>query len=165
MRAVRILALLVCLSVAMAWAQDQPQAGQKPQPETRAEARFNAEQQAVVQASDRLRQAIISNDPDQLRQILAVNYTGVDMMGRRLDRFGLVEFVAFSPLKIEQMDVETQAVQVSGNGAVQSGSVYVRGSHGGELFNNTYRFIRHWQRNNNEWKLVATHIQGLGGVL
>lgn len=163
MRLMRTLPLVVCLALGTAAAQEQP-APQPKQKQTRAEAMATPEQQQVLQASDRLRQAILASEPDQIRQILATNYTGTDLMGRRLDRFGAVEAAAFNAMRFEKVDIETQSVQVSGDNAVQTGSAYVQGYSRGELFNATYRFVRQWQRVNGEWKLVSTQIQGLGGT-
>jgi hypothetical protein len=163
MKAIRILSLVLCLGLVLAAAQE-PKSAPKAQKQTRTEATATPEQQEILQASDRLRQAMLTPNPDQLRQILATNYTGVDMMGRRLDRFGAVEVIAFGPLRFAKIDMETQSIQVQDDAAVQTGSAYVEGNYRGELFNSSYRFVRQWQRTNGEWKLVTTQIQGLGGT-
>jgi hypothetical protein len=163
MKALRILPLLLCLVVGAAAAQQQ-QTDQKAQRQTTAEAASSPEQQEILQASERLRQAMLTPNPDQLRRILAANYSATDMFGHRLDRTDAVNVIAFGPSRLEKVDMETQSIQVSGDSAVQTGSAYVQGTSRGGLFNTTYRFTRQWQRTNGEWKLVTTQIQGLGGT-
>lgn len=158
-------AVVLCLVLGVAVQAQQQRSPEKQQQAQTEPGAVEKQRQEILQASERLRQAMLNSNADEMRQILATNYTGVDLMGRRLDRFDAVEVVAFGPLRFDTIDLDTQSIQVGDGGAVQSGSAYIRGTYMGQLFSSTYRFIRQWQRTGGEWKLVTTQIQGLGGAL
>ena len=123
------------------------------------------EKREVAEASGKLRQAILNRDADQLRQMMAINYQLIGSMGRSIDRTDAINVIVFEMTEFEVVDTDIQGIKVEGDTAAETGNAYVRGSFRGELFSMTYRYVRQWQRENGQWKLVSTHIQGLGGVL
>jgi ketosteroid isomerase-like protein len=122
------------------------------------------EKREVAEASQKLRQAILDRDADQLRQLMAINYQLIGSMGRSIDRTDAINFIVFQMTDFDVVDTDIQGIQVEGDTASETGNAYIRGSFRGELFSTTYRYVRHWQRENGQWKLVSTNIQGLGGV-
>lgn len=135
--------------------QHKEQAEEEPPP---------PEKREVAEASRKLRQAIFDRDADQLRQMMAMNYQLIGSMGRSIDRTDAINLIAFEMTSFDVVDIDIQNIQVKGDTASETGSAYIRGSIRGELFSTTYRFVRHWQREDGQWKLVSTNIQGLGGV-
>jgi ketosteroid isomerase-like protein len=148
-------------------AQDRVEQDHAPQHQKRVEQEEEPPSPAkreVAEASEKLRQAILNRDADQLRQMMAINYQLIGSMGRSIDRTDAINVIAFEMTDFDVVDTDIQGIKAEGDAASETGNAYVRGSFRGELFSTTYRYVRHWQRENGQWKLVSTNIQGLGGV-
>jgi len=150
---------------AKAQAQDRVEQDHAPQHKKQVEEEPPPpEKREVAEASEKLRQAILARDADQLRQVIAINYQLIGSMGRSIDRTDAINFVVFQMTDFDVVDTDIQGIKVEGDTASETGNAYIRGSFRGELFSTTYRYVRHWQREDGQWKLVSTNIQGLGGV-
>jgi ketosteroid isomerase-like protein len=121
-------------------------------------------QREVAKASERLREAILNQDADQLREMMAINYQVIGSGGRSVDRTDSINAIVFEATDFEVVDTDILNIKAEGDAAAETGHAYIRGSFRGELFSTTYRYVRHWQRENGQWMLVTTNIQGLGGV-
>lgn len=178
----RMFTALLALSLAPAFAQQPEQKPESDKEKPRAEDRVEQDhaphhkkqaeeeeapspaKREVAEASQKLRQAMLDRDADQLRQMMAINYQLIGSMGRSIDRTDAINVIVFEMTEFEVVDTDIQGIKVDGDAASETGNAYIRGSYRGELFSTTYRYVRHWQREDGQWKLVSTNIQGLGGV-
>lgn len=112
----------------------------------------------IVEAEERLRQAMLASDVNALDELLAselmfTNHLG-QVLGKQDDlgahRSGLVEISELTPSE--------QTVQLRGDVAIVSVRVHLAGSYAGTPSEADFRFTRVWARpSGGTWQVVAGH--------
>jgi len=122
----------------------------------------------AVAADEEIRQllhawdeAYRTRDVQGLGRILAEDFTLTDASGSLLNRAQYLMSVVKSPdfSRIRSFASEDVTIQVAGDVAMVTGRSPVKGrSPGkGQAFAGNYRFTDRWEKQQGEWKAVATH--------
>ena len=125
--------------------------GQAASPEaTQAE----ADLQSVSKAYDA---AISRRDMATLEKILAPGVVFTTATGRVMDRAQVLEMLAKPDTHYESVESDDIRRRITGEVAVETGRVRVRGKRKGQPVDETQRYTDVWQRMDGRWRLIAEH--------
>lgn len=117
------------------------------------------DEQAILQLEHQYIQANLNEDIATLDKILAEDFT---LRGRRrfttkAERLELLENPDFA---FEAIDTDNLKMEVNGDSATVTGTASTTSRHYDDLFTSpTYRFIRHYEKRNGEWKIVSVIVR------
>ena len=114
------------------------------------------EQIKLVEVS--LREAMLTSDVELLDQLLSPDLIFTNHLGHVLSKKDDLNAHASGLLKIENIEVLQQQVQVLNGAAVVSAKVDIKGLYDSSPANGLFRFTRVWHHVENErWQVVAGH--------
>ena len=113
-----------------------------------------AELEAVAKAYDA---AISCRDMGALEKILAPGVVFTTATGRVMDRSQVLEMLAKPDTHYESVESGDIRRQITGQVAVETGRVRVRGRRKGQPVDETQRYTDVWQRMDGRWRLIAEH--------
>lgn len=113
-----------------------------------------AELEAVSKAYDT---AISQRDMDALVKILAPGVVFTTATGRVMDRAAVLEMLTKPDTHYESVQSDDIRRRITGEVAVETGRVRVRGRRKGQPVDETQRYTDVWQRMDGRWRLIAEH--------
>ena len=113
-----------------------------------------AELEAVSKAYDA---AISRRDMAALEKILAPGVVFTTATGRVMDRSQVLEMLAKPDTHYESVESGDIRRQITGQVAVETGRVRVRGRRKGQPVEETQRYTDVWQKLDGRWRLIAEH--------
>lgn len=125
--------------------------GQAASPEA---TQSEADLQSVSKAYDA---AISRRDMATLEKILAPGVVFTTATGRVMDRAQVLEMLAKPDTHYESVESDDIRRRITGEVAVETGRVRVRGKRKGQPVDETQRYTDVWQRMDGRWRLIAEH--------
>lgn len=116
--------------------------------------RAAAELEALSKAYDA---AISQRDMAALEKILAPGVVFTTATGRVMNRAAVLEMLAKPDTHYESVQSDEVRRQITGEVAVETGRVRVRGKRKGQPVDETQRYTDVWQKTDGRWRLIAEH--------
>ncbi len=110
---------------------------------------------AIVAHEEALRQAMLVNDVDALRELIDDDLTFVTYTGGIADKAMDLAAHAARTLRLTFMTPSDTRVQRYGDVAVVTVRMTAAGTYAGVPFDNAFRYLRVWHRSGDAWRIVA----------
>ena len=120
--------------------------------------KYSENEKQVLEIFEKLRLAMLKNDPAPLKEHVAEDYTGCDAGGRVHDRELMISAYGPGGVKLEQFDASDITAKSWDNTVIISGNTKIRGSWEEHQFEHSSRFMDVYAFRNSEWKLIASQI-------
>ncbi len=112
----------------------------------------------VLEVFHRIRKAMLANDADTLRDLVAEDYQGCDAGGQPHDRALMVKSYGPGGVTLDVFEVSEVEAKYLGSTALVSGVAVIRGSYAGEAFEHDMRFLDVYVHRDRSWQLIASQI-------
>jgi ketosteroid isomerase-like protein len=110
----------------------------------------------VLEAFDKIRDALWAGDTDALTQLIAEDYQGFDLRGNPEDRKIILEVYRPGGAKLTTFEVEELATRVIGDVGFVTGRGTIGGEYGEDTFQHTVRFMDVFAKRGSNWQLIAS---------
>jgi ketosteroid isomerase-like protein len=110
----------------------------------------------VLEAFNKIRDALRAGDTDALTQLIAEDYQGFDLRGNPEDRQIILEVYRPGGAKLTTFEVEELATRVIGNVGFVTGRGTIGGEYGDDTFEHTVRFMDVFAKQGATWQLIAS---------
>jgi ketosteroid isomerase-like protein len=113
----------------------------------------------IINAEERLRQAMLSSDVDVLNELLAPEIIITSHLGELLEKQDDLTAHESGMIKIHELKPSEQHIQIHGEVAIVSVRMQLSGSYNGSPANGDFRFTRVWAASpSRNWHIIAAHI-------
>ena len=116
----------------------------------------------LLEAFDRLKEAMFANDVETLDQLMAEEYVGYDPSGNPQDK--ALSLDAYSPgnAELDKYDVKEVDARVIGEVGIITGKGYIHGTFAGAEFEHDLRFLDLYIHRDGRWQLYLSQVTPLG---
>jgi ketosteroid isomerase-like protein len=125
---------------------------------TRSSARASAARKAVLACERRLTTAERTGDGAELRTLLAADFTGLDLHGRKVDRAKFIAGFQRPELRLATLRIDQLSVRSIGPVAIVIGRSRFTGELAGRAISGTSRFMDTWTQRAGTWRLIASSV-------
>jgi ketosteroid isomerase-like protein len=101
--------------------------------------------------------AIVKNDADALDRLLADDFVGTSATGATYDKTRALSDLKSGTYAVKSMNLDEVSANVYGNAAVAFTSQQEESSYAGQDNSGHYHYTNVWIRNNDRWRVVASH--------
>ena len=115
----------------------------------------------LLEAFDRLKEAMFANDVGILDELMADEYVGYDPTGKPQDRALSLEAYAPGNVKLDRYDVEEVDARVIGEVGIISGKGYIHGTFAGSEFEHRLRFLDLYVHRDGRWQMILSQVTEL----
>jgi ketosteroid isomerase-like protein len=113
----------------------------------------------IINAEERLRQAMLASDVSVLNELLAPEIIITSHLGELLGKQDDLAAHKSGLIKIHDLEASEQHIQIYGEMAIVSVQMQMSGSYNGSPANGDFRFTRVWAVSSvGSWHIVAAHI-------
>lgn len=117
-----------------------------------------ANEESVLGVFHELRRAMLANDPEPLRALVAEDYRGSDAGGRMHDREGFLEAYGPGGVELDVFDVSDVETVAWSDAVLVRGTAEIQGRYGPHEFEHRLRFLDVYRRGDAGWQLLASHV-------
>lgn len=128
---------------------------------TRASARASAARKVVLACERRLTTAERTGDGTELRTLLAADFIGLDLHGRKVDRAKFIAGFQRPDLYLATLRIDQLSVRSIGSVAIVIGRSQFTGELSGRTIAGTSRFMDTWTQRAGTWQLIASSVTRL----
>ncbi len=111
----------------------------------------------IVHLETALRQAMLDSDVDKLDDLMSDDLIFTDHTGALRGKQNDIQAHRSGMLKINELEPLNQIVRRSGDTAVVSACLAIKGTFGDAAFSEFFRFTRVWAKQETHWSIVAAH--------
>ncbi len=109
-------------------------------------------------AEERLRQAMLASDIEELRELLADDLIFTNHLGMLTSKQDDIQMHASGDIKIGEIHLSDQKTLLLDETAIVTAKVTIIGSYQGQAANGIYRFTRVWHMSpESNWQVIAGH--------
>lgn len=113
----------------------------------------------IINAEERLRQAMLASDVSVLNELLASEIIITSHLGELLGKQDDIAAHESGLIKIHELKPSEQRIQIHGEMAIVSVRMQISGNYNGNPANGDFRFTRVWTiSSSGTWHIVAAHI-------
>lgn len=113
----------------------------------------------IINAEERLRQAMLASDVSVLNELLAPEIIIVSHLGELLEKQDDLAAHESGLIKIHELKPSEQHIQIHGEVVIVSVRMQLSGSYNGSPADGDFRFTRVWAVSSSRtWHIVAAHI-------
>ncbi|PSB15900.1 nuclear transport factor 2 family protein [Phormidesmis priestleyi ULC007] len=113
----------------------------------------------IINAEERLRQAMLASDVSILDELLATDIIITSHLGELLGKQDDLAAHESGLIKIHELNPSERQIQMHGEVAIVSVRMQILGSYDGSPANGDFRFTRVWAvSSSGTWQIVAAHI-------
>jgi ketosteroid isomerase-like protein len=138
---VLLLATIGCFSSSQAWAFARHE--------------NHAIQKEIEMLETQWRQAVISNDVNQMDHLLADDYLGISATGTVETKAQALAQRKAGTVKISQLNLTDLKVRIYGDTAVVTSRAELQGTNGQSNIGGNYRYTRVYNRRLGQWRIVS----------
>jgi len=120
-----------------------------------------SESDRLIDAFGRLRAALLSNDIQSLKKVMAEDYTGYDPLGNPQDLSMSIEAYRPGGVDLDTYDVEDMEVRIIGKVGIITGKGFIHGTFEGNVFEHTLRFLDIYIARDSGWQLIMSQVTPL----
>ncbi len=117
----------------------------------------NSDISEIVHLEVVLRRAMLDSDVDKLDELMSNDLIFTDHTGALLDKQSDIQAHRSGMLKIKELQPLNEIVRRSGDTAVVSTCLAIKGAFGDTAFAEIFRFTRVWAKQETHWSIVAAH--------
>ncbi|HEX9953168.1 MAG TPA: nuclear transport factor 2 family protein [Rubricoccaceae bacterium] len=118
-------------------------------------------EQAVSELEERLRQAMLASDIDQLDVLIDDDLLFTTQTGAVVGKAADLDAHRSGQLRLTTLNPSDQRVLVAEGTAVVAVLMDVAGAYDGEPFAGAYRYTRVWGHTGRSWRVVAGHMSAV----
>jgi ketosteroid isomerase-like protein len=113
----------------------------------------------IVDAEERLRQAMLASDVNILDELLAPELIVTSHLGELLTKQDDLDAHASGEFKLSELNPSERLIQIHGDIAIVSVRMQLSGSYRGNAANGDFRYTRVWKISpTGNWYIIAAHI-------
>lgn len=116
-----------------------------------------AAKEQIEKMEERLRQAMLNSDVEELNKLLSEDLIFTDHTGQKIPKEADLEAHRSGKLKIEAIGLSEEEIQIFEDTAIVSVLMESRGQLFGAPFQGKLRFTRVWRIQEDSWKIIAAH--------
>jgi len=115
----------------------------------------------LLQAFEMFRDALMSNDVEQLDRLMADDYMGFDPLGNPQDK--ALSMAAYQPgvATLDRYDAEDVNTRIVGEVGIITGKGYIHGMYAGGEFAHNVRFLDMYVMRDGRWQLYLSQVTEL----
>ncbi len=117
-------------------------------------------EEELVKVEEEFANAIVKNNPDEIRQFVADDWIIINADGGIIDRERFLEVIKLGTLTHEMMESDDIRVRVYGDSAVVSALTRSKGKFMGQEFTTHERSTDVFVRRDGRWRCVLTQLTG-----
>lgn len=117
----------------------------------------NINENEIIKAEEKLREAMASSNVDVLNELLSPDLIFTNHLGQVISKSNDLEGHKKGDLKIEELKLSEQQIKFVDKLAIVSVLAKISGSYKGSPANGDFRFTRVWANKNGSWQVVAGH--------
>ena len=118
----------------------------------------------LLDAFDKFRNALLSNDVQTMTELMAEEYIGYDPLGNPQGRELSIEAYQPGCAKLDTYDVEDVEVRIIGEVGIITGKGFIHGAFAGCEFEHKLRFLDLYVYRGGDWQLYLSQVTPLGSV-
>ena len=118
------------------------------------------EEEELLKLEEAFAEAIVKNDLEGIRRLVADDWIIIDPNGEIVDRTRFFEVIKSGALTHEMMESEDFRVRVYGDSAVVTGVTRTKGKFMGQEFSTQERATDVFVKREGRWQCVLTHLTG-----
>jgi ketosteroid isomerase-like protein len=115
-------------------------------------------EEELVKVEEEFANAIVKNNPDEIRQFVADDWIIINADGGIIDRERFLEVIKLGTLTHEMMESDDVRVRVYGDSAVVSALTRSKGKFMGQEFTTHERSTDVFVRRDGQWRCVLTQL-------
>ncbi len=115
-------------------------------------------EEELVKVEEEFANAIVKNNPDEIRQFVADDWIIINADGGIIDRERFLEVIKLGTLTHEMMESDDIRVRVYGDSAVVSALTRSKGKFMGQEFTTHERSTDVFVRRDGQWRCVLTQL-------
>jgi hypothetical protein len=117
--------------------------------------------QDLLEASDRIRRALLDNDADALRQLVADDYSGIGPDGDEHDRAVMLQAYGPGGVRLDNYETRDVTTRIVGDVGLVMGVGTLSGRHGDHRFEHRLRFLDVYVYRGSTWLLSVSQVTAL----
>ena len=117
--------------------------------------------QELLDVSERVRAALLSNDPGALLDLVAEDYCGFDPQGGKHDRETMLQAYAPGGVKLDTYETRDVTTRTIGDAGLVMGLGRLSGNFGDHEFKHNVRFLDVYERCSGSWRLLVSQVTEL----
>ena len=117
--------------------------------------------EALLEASESIRHALLANDTDSLARLLADDYRGFDPNGGTQDRAMLLGAYGPGGVRLERYETSEVTTRVVGDVGLVMGVGTLGGRYGEHRFDHRVRFLDVFVQRGSTWQLSVSQVTEL----
>ena len=118
----------------------------------------------LLEAFDKLRNALFANDVQMLSMLMAEEYVGFDLHGNPKDKNMSLDAYQPGAAKLDKYDVEELKSRVIGEVGIITGIGYIHGTFAASEFEHRLRFLDVYVYREGRWQLYLSQMTPLEAV-
>jgi len=122
------------------------------------------DESTLLDTLERLREALLVNDVQTLKSLIAEEYVGYDPVGNPQDLKMTLEAYQPGAVKLDEYNVEEVETRIIGAVGIISGTGYIHGSFAGSEFEHSLRFLDVYVHREGRWQLYMSQVTPLGAA-
>lgn len=115
-------------------------------------------EEKVLGVFEKLRRAMLANDPEPMRALVADDYRGSDAGGRMHDREAYLEAYGPGGVELDAFEVDELETVAWSDAVLVRGTAEIQGRYGPHEFEHRLRFLDVYGQRDAGWRLLASHV-------
>ena len=115
----------------------------------------------LLEASERIRHALLNNDVDSLGQLVAEDYCGFDPNGDQHDRAAMLQAYGPGGVRLQRYETSDVSTRIVGDVGLVTGVGALGGRYGEHRFEHQLRFLDVYVRRGSTWLLLVSQVTEL----